>query len=51
MRENHRVIVAIGEETKLKFGAIGSIEADDFHNAPTTNELTTRRHYDGMGET
>jgi hypothetical protein len=48
MPDNHRVIVSIGEEMRLPFGAMGSIGVDDFHNALTANELTTRFHYDGV---
>jgi len=47
----HRVIVSIGEEIRLPFGAMGSIGVDDFHNALLANELTTRLHYDGLAQT
>jgi hypothetical protein len=46
--DKHRVIVTIGEETRLPFGTTDSIGVDDFHNVLTPNELTTRFHYDGV---
>jgi hypothetical protein len=45
MRDNHRVIVSIGEEMRVPFHRIGNIGVDDFRNALTANELTTRLHY------
>jgi len=49
--ENHRVIVSIGEEMRVPFGAMGNIGVNDFHNALLANELTTRLHYDGLAQT
>jgi hypothetical protein len=45
MPDNHRVIVSIGEEMRLRFGAMGSIGSDDLNNTLFANELTSRLHY------
>jgi hypothetical protein len=43
--DNHSVIVSIGKETTLPFGAMGRIGVDDFHNALHCNELRTNHDY------
>ena len=48
MPNNHRIIVSIGEEMRVSLHGIGNIGVDDFHNALTANELTTRLHYGGL---
>lgn len=45
MPDNHRVIVSIGKEMEVPFHGMGNIGVDDFHNALTANELTTRLHF------
>jgi hypothetical protein len=41
-----RVIVSIGKEMTLPFGAMGRIGVDDFHNTLQCNELRVTLHYD-----
>lgn len=48
-RENHRVIISIGDESKLTFGPLGSFGADDLNNVLFESELHTRLTYDMYG--
>jgi hypothetical protein len=45
--ENHRVIVSIGEETKLSFGQLGKVGFNDLHNTLFCNEVRTILSCDG----